>query len=277
MRRRRWKDRVEDEQAPSPPDDRPTARDEWEQQWGRPEAERVARWLRSKGAAALDAEGDETARAAWERWALPDEPARPDVDGPAPDEGPGAAVGAGATSVNGVPSHHPVDADVPEDEPTPQQPVNGNGAGPVDHVGADTSAMAQERASLVLAVEALRAELVALEEQRERMVAEFEAEQAEMERARQLQRETYAHVEREVSVLQHELGELRQTTEAAAAAAERARIAEQRARSDLEAAEEKARKREAARFEVWVALDAEIAALERRRDEVAGKGGSADE
>jgi chromosome segregation ATPase len=113
----------------------------------------------------------------------------------------------------------------------------------------------EERRHLVAALEAHRAEV---EEQRRRLAATFQADQEEVDRVRHHQMETRARLEAELAELEEgrrqALGELAQAEERLGAALERGA------------------REEAARFEVWSALDAEIADLERRRDQLRNGG-----
>jgi chromosome segregation ATPase len=130
----------------------------------------------------------------------------------------------------------------------------------------------EERRHLVAALEAHRAEVeerqrqlatlaaerAEVEEQRRRLAATFQADQEEVDRVRHHQMETRARLEAELAELEEgrrqALGELAQAEERLGAALERGA------------------REEAARFEVWSALDAEIADLERRRDQLRNGG-----
>ena len=112
---------------------------------------------------------------------------------------------------------------------------------------------------------ALESERSDLHERLRQLVSAVEAEQVELERVRGLRTEVLAELEAAVSALDEQHRRLEESIAAAEARAEEARLAEGEAMDRAKAAREQADKVEAERFEVWVALDAEITSLESRR------------
>ncbi|MFP5376129.1 MAG: hypothetical protein ACLGIO_05020 [Acidimicrobiia bacterium] len=112
---------------------------------------------------------------------------------------------------------------------------------------------------------ALEAEVAFLEDERRRLAAAVEAERREAERVRGELRLAASMIEDQIAGLEEDRRRALAGMEAAVAAAEQARADERAARTGLDAARAEARAVEAKHFEVWVALDEEVAALAARR------------
>ena len=134
-------------------------------------------------------------------------------------------------------------------------------------LAAERGAIEAEHRALSAAFEAERAEL---REERRRLVTAHQADQLEIDRARRVELEAKAGLEAEVAELEERRSRLVEEMEAARAAAEQAVAAERETVARVEAAEARARRGEAARVELWAALDAEIADLRHARQLLRG-------
>ncbi|HVM01647.1 MAG TPA: hypothetical protein VM263_03175 [Acidimicrobiales bacterium] len=112
---------------------------------------------------------------------------------------------------------------------------------------------------------ALAAEVTFLKDERRRLAAALEAERREAERVRGELRLAATMIEEQIAGLEEDRRRALAGMEAAVAAAEQARADERAARAGLDGARAEARAVEAKHFEVWVALDEEVAALAARR------------
>ena len=251
-----WRRHASDQSDLAPADPDPDSESEsaidawarWEERWSRPEEERVARWLGVKGN-----NDDRTATAVTEE----ERRLAPDLE---PHEWQAFAVPQEAA----------------------RESLKAELAALEEHRRQVATALAAEQSELAMVehrkrqlVAELEAERVEIHGERRRLVTALHEEQLEVERVRRGWTQAKAERDAEMSALDEQRRRLVEAAESAVAAAEHAAMTEIAAVARLEAAEEQANREEAQRFEVWVALDAEITALEERRQQL--RGGTGDD
>lgn len=190
----------------------------WEGNWARDERERVARWLSEKVGhetkSVLEQQGDRLATAfrghrieATDRRGTPSDPA-PSRSGPL-----------------GRPDRRPLPAmesalDLLKAEVATLEERRRSLAAAIETERTRLDALEEQRRDVAAAAEAERAELHGLAERRRSLLAAFQADQLEVERVRQLQGETRAGLEAEISFLENRRNQLAAESEGAAAWAE---------------------------------------------------------
>ena len=257
-----WRRQGNDEPDVRSPESEPdldgvaTAWKRWEERWDRPEHERVARWLTAKAGHTIERAGPGTGQSRTGP-AVVAEPAqsrpdaghsRPDAGQSRPDAGQSRQVEAGVVAAS------------------------------LEIARTEVACLESQRHQLAAALESERSDL---QERRRRTVIDFQADQLEAERVIQLRKEASAVLEGEVSALEAEVSalegrrrEIVDSMDAAVAAAEQARLEEHAAVARLDAVQEQARRVEAEQFGTWVALDAEVTALQQRLSDLKVVGGA---
>lgn len=195
----------------------------WEGNWARDEQERVARWLSDKVGhetkSVLEQQGDRLATAfradrveATDRRGTPPDPA-PARSGPVAraDRRRGGSLESAA--------------DVLKAQVAALEERRRSLAAAIENDRTKLDALEEQRRDVAAAVEAERAELDALAERRRRLAAAFRAAQLEVERVHQLQGETRARLEADISSLEDRLYRLAAESDAAASSAGAAREA----------------------------------------------------